>query len=157
MTLAQISAGIDQNIGTWGMAYKDLIQRVPDDPRIMAKLQDFTRHVIGQHFSELHRVPSISDFQQAIALSSVAAFRLGLLVGLKLDHPGLVHASEVAAGMDLSALEPETQECEVCYGNGSVCGRCGKSVNMCECGDGNRNLFDPVCCDICNGRGIVSQ
>lgn len=158
MTLTQISEGISEHVGEWGKPYKDLLQEVPDDPRILAKLQSFVRYAANRRLTLGGNMPGPYDFQDAIAAASVAAFRLGLLIGLKLDPPGLVHVSEVAESMDLlSLINPETEECEVCYGSGSVCNRCGKSVNACNCSDGNRDLFDPVTCDACNGQGVVSK
>lgn len=162
MTLQQISEGIDQRASEWATPFKNLLRTVPDDPRIMLKIIAFAQHAVMHHFSELKRAPVIADFREAVAQASVASFRLGLLVGLKLDlpnfaKPGLEHVSEIAEEMGLADLiSPDMTECEVCYGSGSICNTCGKSVNACNCSNGDRESFSPVTCLTCDGRGVVA-
>jgi hypothetical protein len=157
MTLQQISEGIDQRASEWATPFKDLLRTVPDDPRVMHKIIAFAQHAVTHHFSELKRAPVIADFREAVAQASVASFRLGLLVGMKLDPPGLQHVSEIAESMHLSEMiGRELKECETCYGSGSICNTCGKSVNACNCSNGDRESFSPVTCLTCDGRGVVA-
>jgi hypothetical protein len=91
--------------------------------------------------------------RRALQLASVANFRLGLLVGIKLYAP----ETSPKEPAPIEQKQPETvllpdpiaTPCPQCLGRGEVCLRCGYVAAECSCGTD----YSPVNCELCNGKG----
>ena len=154
MTLEQINESIETDHRAWGEQYHAELDRVAESPAIAQRIVHFIEEA-ARHPKSTTGLPAVA-VKHALKLSSLANFRMGVLVGLLLDRPAEKPTHESINLMNDANPVASVELCPQCLGTGAVCLHCGLPFPDCDCVDSTGlRLFSQVQCLTCDGEGKV--